>query len=100
MPRTRQRACLESGLKLDLNKLRRRGLVKPGTETGAAIRWACTYTDEEIARGVITSYCDCTRESWLRVQLGSLDQTITLVSKPRHFGGYQWYFVCPVMNRH
>src|SRR5262245_23276490 len=41
-----------------------------------------------------------THEGWLRIQLGSLDQTITLVPKPRHFGGYQWYFVCPVMNRY
>ena len=39
-------------------------------------------------------------EGWLRIQLGSLDQTIILVPKPRHFGGHQWYFVCPVMNRY
>ena len=28
-----------------------------------------------------------------------LDQRIILVARPRHFGGAQWYFVCPVMNR-
>ena len=32
-------------------------------------------------------------------QLGTLDQWITLVPRSRHFGGHQWYFVCPVMNR-
>ena len=100
MPRTRQRVCLESGLKLDLNKLRRQGLVKPGVENRGAIRWAYTYTGEEIAKAVITSNMVGTHEGWLRVQLGSLDQTITLVPKPRYFGGYQWYFVCPVMNRY
>ena len=38
-------------------------------------------------------------EGWFRIQLGSLDQRITLVSRPRHFGGRQWYFMCPIMNR-
>ena len=97
---TRRRVCLESGLKLDLNQLRRQGLVKPAAEARAVIRWAYTYTGEEIAKGVITSNMVGTHEDWLRIQLGSLDQTITLVSKSRHFGGYQWYFVCPVMNRY
>lgn len=99
MPKPRQRVCLESGLKLDLNKLRRPGLVRPGARRGAVIRWTYTYTGEEIANGVITSIMEGKPEGWLRIQLGSLDQTIILVPKPRHFGGYQWYFVCPVMNR-
>ena len=55
MPRSRQRTNLESGLKLDLNKLRRQGLIRPGTKCGVVIRWANTYTGEEIAHGVITS---------------------------------------------
>src|SRR5262245_43182938 len=100
MPRTRQRACLESGLKLDLNQLRRQGLVKPGGEGRAVVRWTYTYTGEEIANGVITSNMVGTHEGSLRIQLGSLDQTIILVPKPRNFGGYQWYFVCPAMNRY
>jgi hypothetical protein len=36
---------------------------------------------------------------WLRVRLGNLDQWITLVGRPRHFGSQQWYFICPAMNR-
>jgi hypothetical protein len=38
-------------------------------------------------------------EGWFRIQLGSLDQWITLVARARHFGGRQWYFMCPIMNR-
>jgi hypothetical protein len=99
MPRPRQRVRLESGLKLDLNKLRHQGLVSPGGKQWAVIRWTNTYTGEKIAKGILTSNMEGKYEGWLRIQLGSLDQTIILVPKPRHFGGYQWYFVCPVMNR-
>ena len=70
MPRPRQRVCLESGLKLDLNKLRRQGLVRPGAKCGAVIRWTNTYTGEEIAEGVITSNMEGKYEGWLRIQLG------------------------------
>jgi hypothetical protein len=100
MPRPRKRVCLESGLKLDLNKLRRQGLVSPGAKCGACIRWTNTYTGEEIAKGALTSNLEGNYEGWLRIQLGDLEQTIILVPKPRHFGGYQWYFVCSVMNRY
>ena len=99
MPRARQRACLNQGLKLDLNKLRRQGLVHPGARLGpAGIRWNSAYWGE-IASGFITANMEGRYEGWLRIQIGDLDQRIILVPRPRHFGGHQWYFVCPVMNR-
>jgi hypothetical protein len=33
-------------------------------------------------------------EGWFRIQIGSLDQWIILVPRPRHFGGQQLYFMC------
>ena len=53
MPKPRQRACLEQGLKLDLNKLTRQGLMRRGAKVGRRIinRWTYSYTGEEIARG-------------------------------------------------
>ena len=53
MPKPRQRACLEQGLKLDLNKLTRQGLMRRGAKVGPRIinRWTYSYTGEEIARG-------------------------------------------------
>jgi len=38
-------------------------------------------------------------EGCFRIQVGALDQRIRLVAYPRHFGGRQWYFSCPVTNR-
>ena len=34
-------------------------------------------------------------EGSLRIQIGELDQTIILIALPRHYGGRQWYFMCP-----
>jgi hypothetical protein len=99
MSRPRQRVCLENGLKLDLNRLRRNDIVRPGAKTGPIpIRWTSDYWGE-IATAFITSNMEGSYEGWLRIQLGKLDQWITLVPQRRHFGGHQWYFVCPVMNR-
>lgn len=100
MARARQRACLEQGLKLDLNRLAHQGFVRPGAKVGPyPIRWFNTYWEEEIASGLIGASMEGKYEGWFRIQIGQLDQTIILVPKARHFGGHQWYFVCPVMNR-
>ena len=99
MPRPLQRVRLENGLKLDLNRLARRGFIKPGAITGPVrIAWTEKYTGDEIASGLITADMSGI-EGWFRIQLGHLDQRILLITKRRHFGGRQWYFVCPYTNR-
>jgi hypothetical protein len=98
MPRTRERVCLQDGLKLDLNRLARKGFIKPGASIDArGIPWTHFYWGE-IASEIISANMSGQSEGWLRIQLGNLDQRITLVARPRHFDGRQWYFVCPVMN--
>jgi hypothetical protein len=100
MPRPLQRVRLESGLKLNLNRLARRGFIQPGAYTGpVGIGWTNNYSGEQIASGLITADISGLREGWFRIQIGSLNQRIILISRPRHFGGRQWYFICPRMNR-
>ena len=99
MPRSRDRATLEAGLKLDLNRLVRRGFIKPGSYRQSGIRWTDSYYGDERAAGVITADMANPYDAWFRIQIGSLSQLITLTTRPRHFGGHQWYFRCPRTGR-
>ena len=99
MSRLRQRVCLENGLKLDLNRLKRNGIVQSGFKTGPIpIRWNSNYCGE-VASGLISANMEGTYEGWLRIHLDELNQWIVLVPRPCRFGGRQWYFMCPTMNR-
>jgi hypothetical protein len=97
MSRPRQRVCLQDdGLKLDLNRLIRRGTVRPGTRTGPyLIQWTNSYTGELVASGEITANLCVHEEGWFRFQASGLDQWITLIPRPRYYGGRQWYFHLP-----
>jgi hypothetical protein len=43
--------------------------------------------------------CVARRTAHSEYSSANLDQRITLLKRPRHFGGGQWYFVCPATNR-
>ena len=48
MSRARERVTLENGLKLDLNRLARKGFVQPGAYRGSGISW----TNQQGIRGI------------------------------------------------
>jgi hypothetical protein len=96
MPRPRYRACLEDGLKLDLNHLARKGIIRFGANIGArGISWSNPHRGE-IASGVITADMTDPSHAWFRIAIGGFVQQIALVTRPRYLGGRQWLFVCPV----
>ncbi len=99
MPRWRQRVRLEDGLKLDLNRLIRQNLVRPGAAWGSTIHWNDCFSGKEVASGRVSADMTEERHGWLRLELGALDQRIQLVTHPRRFGGRQWYFLCPQTSR-
>jgi hypothetical protein len=98
MSRPLQRVRLESGLKLNLNSLARRGIIKPSAITGpVGIAWT-DDTGQQIASGHVTADMSGEHIGWLRIRLERLDQCICLVGRRRHFGGRQWFFKCPHLH--
>jgi hypothetical protein len=94
MSRSRNRVCLQDGLKLDLNSLARKGFVQRGCYSGArGIRW--THSG---ASALISADLSDASSGWLKLE-GNLNQFISLATQPRRFGGHQWHFVCPVTGR-
>ena len=95
------RARLESGLKLDINRLARDGIIRFGLATGpSGIKWTNSYWGDDIASGTLSANLAGDIEGWFHVKLdGGCDQRIITVARPRHFGGRQWFFICPYRNR-
>jgi hypothetical protein len=96
MPRPRERIPLESGLKLDLNRLVRHEVFRSATVPCASIKW--TRSADVTASGLLIWHLSARRGS-MRLHLGEVEQSIELVGAARHFGGVQWYFLCPVLGR-
>jgi hypothetical protein len=64
---------LESGLKLNLNRLARDGFIRPGALTGPiGIVWTDGYTGDERASGLITADMTGTIGGWFRMRIGLL----------------------------
>ena len=90
MARPRERVCLEQGLKLDLVRLARHGLIRLGANVGPrSIQWNDGTSGEVIASGVITADMSGSDFGWLQINMENFQQCVELILMPRHFGGGQ-----------
>ena len=92
MPKPRKRASLDTGACLDINRILR-GDLKSGTYSQPVDDGPDHVPPRE---AVITLHLNSGLLSWIRLQYPDLDHTIGLTKVARHFGGHQWYFLCPM----
>jgi hypothetical protein len=97
------RPTVEDGLVLDLNRLIRQRIFRPGGWAGSIV-WSEVYSGRETAR--IGYECFMGQESGhvrLRYTVTNSwtnekhhhDYVVQLVTIPQPFGGRRWWFVCP-----
>ena len=93
------RARLECGIKLNINWLVQAGAIRSGARLESRTAWPNSYWGELTA--IMEAKISGTEEGWFRIRIEEigLRQRINLVSRPRHFGGRQWYFICPYTSR-
>jgi hypothetical protein len=100
------RPTVEDGLALNLAKLLRDRLIRPGATVASSLHWRNTKTGAEIAS--IGYRCTMTAEvghfvaDYTVTRNGErvpVTLTVGLVSAPQPFGGRRWFFVCPVTGR-
>jgi hypothetical protein len=77
----------------------RQGCIVRGAHSAFRMVWTNNYTGEETPHADFTCQMTDPHEGTLRIQMDDMEQTIFLTPRPRKFGGHQWYFVCPAMNR-
>ena len=94
MPRSRTRVRCEDGLRIDLNRLIREGLARPGHVCRSSIFWTSSATGARVAEGAITAHMRGPR-GLVELETDGGRQEVAIEAEPRHLGGHQWYFLCP-----
>ena len=89
MPRARQRRTLDTGQRLDINKLMRAGL-RSGTFKASMV------VDGSPIEGELTICMDDGPLRRMEFRFPGFNHTIGLTKVRRPFGGFQWYFFCPM----
>ncbi len=95
---------IEGGLRLSLSKLMKDGMIRPDASYAGTLTWTNTGTGESVATmgfqtdmrensGRVRLHYVSTMRSGQRI---ASDYWIDLTTMPQPFGGYRWYFNCPV----
>lgn len=100
------RPTVEDALALDLSRLLRDRLIRPGATIVSSLHWKNTRTGAEIASigyscrmsadagTFVADYAVTRRGERVPVTL-----SIGLASFPQPFGGRRWWWICPVTGR-
>lgn len=103
-----ERAVLEDGFPLDLGKLIREGLIRPGSWMSSLI-WRQVRSGEKTgSASYIATMNEAARSGVLQLSYRITDhrgehhdivEPIPLEALPQPFGGLMWYFRCPLTGR-
>jgi hypothetical protein len=98
------RPTIENGLVLDLTRLIRQGLLRPGATCAGTITWKDTRSGRETGRIGYEAHMDEER-GWARLHYTTTspwsgekthhDYRVALTSTPQPFGGRRWWWICP-----
>lgn len=97
MARWRERVPLESGLKLDINRLIREEAIRPGEHAIWSVIWK-TPAGRLYDSANIVADLRPGKFPHVTIKHGGREQEISLCFAHRHFGGKQWYFTCAWTN--
>jgi hypothetical protein len=96
---------VESTFRIDIDSLRRHGLIRLGAHGGCVIRFSGPYHDLDVeCETHFDGPWSCVRlkyemaDYWTGEPL-AIDDKIFLATTRPPFGGLRWWFVCPRSNR-
>jgi len=97
---------VQSAFRVEIDALRRDGLIRPGVRGGCVIRFSGPYHDLDVE---VETHIDGPWNSWVRLKYSTtdywkneplaIDDKIFLATSRPPFGGLRWWFVCPRSNR-
>lgn len=101
--RTQNLGNVEQSLMLDIRKLRRHGLIRMGQHATTTWTWSWSYTSEPAGSISLAANLLDPRNPFVALTYWVNDeprhQNIALAKRPMRFGGYRYYFVCPLSGR-
>jgi hypothetical protein len=97
---------VESAFRIDIDRLRRRGMIRLGARGGCVMRFSGYHHDLDVE---CETHIDDPCNGWVRLKYGmtdywtdeplEIDDKILLEASRPAFGGLRWWFLCPRLRR-